>query len=112
QGRVVPLGDLAEEDLREDRAGQLQRAVAEGQHVVGDRDGAEVDRDLDGGTAARAGQVSGAGRDLGGAEVHLPGGEAVDAGAAADRRVSDPGGRVGLLVGGERQVEEWRVEGG
>ena len=111
KGRVVPLGDLAEEDLRENGAGELQPRAVEPRHVVGDGDGAEVNGDLERGAAPRAGEVGGAGGDVGGAEVDLPGGEAGDAGAAADRVVADRGGRMGLLVGGEREVEERRVEG-
>ena len=110
-GRVVPPGDLAEEDPGEDRAGQLQRAV-EGHDVVGHRDAAEVDGDLYGGAAAGGGQVGAARRDVGGAEVHRPGGEPGDAGAAADRGVADRDAGAGLLVGGERLGEERRVEGG
>ena len=78
--------------------------------VVSDGHGAEVDRDLESGAAASAGQVGGAGGDVGGAEVHLPGGEPGDAGAAADRGVADRDAWVGLLVGGERRGEERRVE--
>src|SRR5260370_30956924 len=83
------------------RAGQLQ--LGEQREVIGDDHGAEVDRDLDGGTATRPGQVGG---DVGGAEVHLPGGEGGDTGAAADRGVADRDAGVGLPAAGEGQVEE------
>jgi hypothetical protein len=56
-GGVVQLGDLAEEDPGDHRAGQWQRPVAARDDVVGDDHGAEVDRHLHRG-AAGAGQAA------------------------------------------------------
>jgi hypothetical protein len=50
-GRVVPVGDLPEEDPRDDGAGELQPACGRPHEVVGDGFGAEVDGDLDGGAS-------------------------------------------------------------
>ena len=94
EGGVVPLGDLAEEDLREDRAGQPQRPVP---WIRCRRPRRRRGRPGPEGRAAGAGQVGGAGGDVGGPEVDLPGGEPGNAGAAALRGVADrePGGPAG-----------------
>ena len=107
-GGVVPVGDLPEEDPRDYWAGELQPGQAD--EVVGDRFGAEVDGDLDGGAAVGGCLLGGGHGHVGGAEVCLFRGEGGDARAAADGGVADRHARVLLLVSGEGQGEERRVE--
>src|SRR4051794_20579224 len=88
-GRVVPLLDLAEEDVRDGLAVELEPLV-DAVDVVGDRDGPEDARDVDG-LALLLGR-----RDLRvlhggvrGAEVDGAGGELGDAATGADALVVD-----------------------
>src|SRR4029077_15005595 len=81
--RVVPLGDLAVEDLGDRLRGELQ--VLDPLHVVEDRDRAHVVGDLDGvGTAALLGRVDlalvGVQRRVAGGEVDAARVELLDAG--------------------------------
>ena len=97
--RVVPLGDLAEEDVGEGVGVQVQFRAA-GQ-VVGEHDGAEHGRDL---LHFGAGTGGFSGRDLfglhegvGRAEIDGLLGELLDAGAGADALVVHLDVRVDLL---------------
>src|SRR3954453_13396763 len=88
-GRVVPLLDLAEEDVRDGLAVELE-ALVDALDVVGDRDGPEHARDVDGLALLLRGL------DLGvlhggvrGAEVDRAGRELRDAATRADALVVD-----------------------
>src|SRR3954454_9857837 len=105
--RVVPLRDLAEEDVGDGLAVELE-ALLDAVDVVGHGDRAEHARDVD-----RVALLLG-GRDLlvlhrgvGGAEVDGAGGELGDAAAGADRLVVD-GRALGVLEAGR----PFAVDGG
>src|SRR4051794_29132964 len=110
-GRVVPLRDLAEEDVRDGLAVELE-ALADALDVVGDGHGAEDARDVDG-LALLLGR-----RDLRvlhggvrGAEVDRPGGELRDAAARADALVVDGEAVLVLQACGPLLVDGQRERG-
>src|SRR3954471_2925389 len=81
--RVVPVLDLAEEDVGDRRAVELQ-ALVEPADVVGDRDRAEEHRDLDGVALRERVAVLGRERWVAAGEVSRALAERGDAGAGAD----------------------------
>ena len=85
--RVVPLRDLAEEDVGEHRAGELQLA-ADVRDVVDRHDRAEHGREVQD-LAGRRLQLLVGHRAVGGAEEHRLVGQLPDAAARADRLVVD-----------------------
>src|SRR3954451_877222 len=109
---VVPLLDLAEEDVGDGLAVELE-ALVDAVDVVGDGDRAEDRRDVDGIAALLLG-----GRDLvvlhrrvGGAELDGPGAELGDAAARADRLVVDRRAARLLEAGGPLLVDGRRERG-
>ena len=109
-GRVVPAGDLAEEDPGEHRAGQVQPGTGRQAQVVGDAVAAQVDGHLGDGSALGGGLLGRGHRHVGGAEVDLLRADRGDARAAAHHGVADGHAGVLLLVVGEGDGEERRVE--
>src|SRR5271166_5189721 len=111
-GRVVPAGDLPEEDGCEHRARQVQPGACREAEVAGRPFAAQGDGHLPHRASAGGCLLAGGHGDVGGAEVDLPGAERGDARAAAYRGVADGHTRVLLLVPGEGGGEERRVECG
>jgi hypothetical protein len=109
-GRVVPQGDLPEEDRREHRAGQVQPGTCWEGQVVDHAFAAQGDGHLRDRPALGGGLLAGGHRHVGGAEIDLSGAERGDARAAAHSGVADTHAGMLLLVPGEGHGEERRVE--
>src|SRR5690606_12854014 len=90
-GRVVPLGDPAQEDVGQGRAVELHRARLHAGDIEHRHHAADYRRKLH---QARGGQFFGLERRIGGTEVHRVGLDLGNAAARADRLV------VHLLAGG------------
>ncbi len=95
-GRVVPLRDLAEEDIGEDLAGEAEVAAHAGNVVDGD-DAAQDGREVRDAEAGRRDLLVGH-RAVGGAEEDRTGAELADAAARADGLIVDLHVRVQLVV--------------
>ena len=104
--RVVPLLDLAEEDVGDGLAVELE-ALVDAVDVVGDRDRAEDRRDVDGVAALLLGgrELVVLHRRVGGAEVDGARAELRDAAAGADGLVVDGRALVLLEAGGPLLVD-------
>ena len=109
---IAPAGDLAEEDAGEHWAGQVQPGARREAQVVDHPFSAQVDGHLHDGTSLSGCLLAGGHGHVGGAEIGLLRAEGGDARAAAHRGVAHCHGRMLLVVFGERQIEERRVEGG
>src|SRR5690606_36202162 len=110
--RVVPGGDLAEEDVGEDRAGQAQLAAADAFDVDHRDHAADRGRELG---QARGGQLAAGQRLVGGAEIDGAGLDLGDAAAGTDRLVVDlvPGGLVVVVRPlGDQRIDEGRARAG
>jgi hypothetical protein len=109
-GRVVPAGDPAEEDRREDRAGQVQPGACRQGQVVDNALAAQRDGYLGDGTAGGGGLLLSGHRHVGGAEIDMSGAERGDARATAHRGVADGYTGMLLVIPAEGRSEERRVE--
>src|SRR5262249_4591000 len=109
--RVVPLGDLAQEDVREHLARELElRRIRQ---IVGRDDRAEHGRDVQE-LGRRRLELFIAHRAVGGAEVDRARGHLLDAAAAADRLVveADLGIHLGVLIEPLRVDRVWERRAG
>src|SRR5262249_27186337 len=94
---IVPLGDLAEEDVGQEVGREAESRIAG--EVVGPDDGAQDGRDVEE-LARRPLELLVGHGTVGGSEVDGPGDDLPDPPAAPDRLVVEAGGRIdpGVLV--------------
>ncbi len=108
--RVVPLHDLAHEDVGDQRTGELELARDTG-NLVDRHHRAEHGRQVED-LARRVLDLVGRHRAVGGAEEHRLVGQLADAGAGTERLVVDQDARLELGVLGEPLRIDRRREGG
>jgi hypothetical protein len=109
-GRVVPAGDLPEEDTGEHWAGQVQPGASREVQVVGHVFATQGDGHLRDAASPGGGLLGGGHGHVGGAEIDLPSAERGDARTAAHDGIADGHAWMLLMVFGEGHSEEWRVE--
>ena len=97
--RVIPAGDLPEEDSGEHRAGQVQPGARREVQVIGHAFASQGDRHLRDAASPGCGLLGGGHGHIGGAEVGLPGGEGGGtASATAHDGITDAYPRMQLVV--------------